>query len=145
MARYNSIIQNIKERTMLTRNLFLFCLCVGTLLLSGCVSLTEQQLIEDGATRLNGEQTRAHLVGKTERWPWYYTYYSPDGKVEALWSKVRFRGTWEVSADGEVCLNIKKLNKVCHSYLDYDGSITRIEEGLSVGVKETVEGKKLSG
>ena len=144
MARYNSITQNIKERTMLIRNLFLFCLCVGTLLLSGCATLTEEQLIADGATRLNGEQTRAHLAGKTEQWPYYKTFYSPDGKVEAIWDKVRFRGTWEVSDDGKVCLNGKKMNNVCHSYLDNHGSITRIEGGLSTGVKETVEGKKLA-
>jgi len=129
---------------MLTRNLFLFCLCVGTLSLSGCASITEEQLIADGATRLSGEQTRTHLAGKTERWPYYETYYSPDGEVEALWDKVKFRGTWEVSADGKVCLNGKKWNNVCYSYLDNHGSITRIEKGLSVGVKETVEGKRLA-
>jgi hypothetical protein len=137
-------MRNIKERTMLTRNLFLFCLFVSTLVLSGCASITEQQLIADGATPLSGEQTRAHLAGKTEKWPYYETYYSPDGKVEALWDKVMFRGTWEVSADGKVCLNGKKWNNVCHSYLNNDGAITRIEGGLSGGVKETVEGKKLS-
>ena len=87
---------------------------------------------------MNGEQATARLSGKTEKWPYHETYFGADGKAEALWEKVRFAGTWEVSADG------KKWNNVCHSYVNDYGAISRIDAGLSSGVKETVKGKKLS-
>ncbi len=128
---------------MLRKKLCLILLCVGTLGLSACATVSEQALLEGGATRLNGEQVTAHLSGKTERWPYNETYFGPDGKAEARWEKVRFWGTWEVSADGKVCLNGRKWNNLCHSYVDDHGAITRIDEGLSSGVKETVEGRKL--
>lgn len=114
------------------------------LLLSACVAITEQQLIDDGATRLDGEQVKAHLSGKTERWPNYETFYSADGKVEVLWDKVKSRGSWEVSTGGKVCITVPKWGNVCHSYLDDHGAITRIEKGISVGVKEVIKGKQLS-
>jgi len=129
---------------MLRRKLCLIFVCIGTLGLSACATVTEQALIEGGATRLNGEQVTAHLSGKTERWPYHETYFGSDGNAEALWEKIRFAGTWEVSAAGKVCLNGKKWNNVCHSYVNDYGAITRIDAGLSSGVKETVEGKKLS-
>jgi hypothetical protein len=129
---------------MLRKKLCLIFVCIGTLGLSACATVTEQALIEGGATRLNGEQVTAHLSGKTERWPFHETYFGADGNAEALWEKVRFRGAWEVSADGKVCLNGKKWNNICHSYVNDYGAITRIDAGLSSGVKETVEGKKLS-
>jgi len=129
---------------MLRKKLCLIIVCVGTLGLASCATVTEQALLEGGATRLNGTQTKAHLSGKTERWPYYETYYNADGNAEAVWDKIRFRGTWEVSAGGKVCLNGKKWNDVCHSYVNDHGAITRIDAGLSSGVKETVEGKKLS-
>lgn len=129
---------------MLREKLCLIFVGIGTLGLSACATITEQSLIDAGATRLNGEQVTAHISGKTEKWPYNETYYSPDGKVVALWEKIKYWGTWEVSADGKVCINGKKLNNVCHSYLDNHGAITRIDEGFSSGVKETVEGKRMS-
>lgn len=121
--------------------IYLFTIALG---LSACATVTEQELIAAGATRMDGKQVIAHLSGKTERWPYYETYYNPDGKVETLWDKVKFKGTWEISADGKVCIKVPKWKNYCHSYLDNHGAITRIEEGKSVGVKEVVEGRKLS-
>jgi hypothetical protein len=131
---------------MFREKLCLMFVCIGVLGLSACVTVrvTEQALIEGGATRLNGKQVTAHLSGKTERWPYHETYFGPDGKAVALWEKLKYWGTWEVSADGKVCLNGKKWNNVCHSYVNDYGAITRIDAGLSSGVKETVEGKRMS-
>ena len=129
---------------MLRKKLCLIFVCIGTLGLSACATVTEQALIEGGATRLNGEQVTAHLSGKTERWPYYEIYYAPDGKVEGLFDKVKSRGAWKVSPDGKVCLTIPRWKDYCYSYVNNHGAITRIEAGMSVGVKETVEGKKLS-
>jgi len=129
---------------MFRKKVRLLFLCVGSLGLSACASITELALLEGGATRLSGEQVKAHLSGKTETWSFHDTYFAADGKVEALWEKVRYYGTWEVSADGKVCLNGRKLNNVCHSYVDDHGAITRIDEGMSSGVKKTVKGRQLS-
>jgi hypothetical protein len=116
-----------------------------TLGLSACAVVTEQQLLVTGATRLNGAQAQAHLEGKTESWPYYETYYSTDGKVQVVWNKIKSKGTWEVSAAGKVCVSVPIWERSpCHSYLDNHGKITRIEEGISVGVKEIENGRKLS-
>jgi len=129
---------------MLRKKVFLFCVCIGTLVLSACAAVTELQLIADGATHLNEAQVTAHLSGKTERWPYYAIYYAPDGTVEGLFDKVRAKGTWKVSPDGKVCLMIPKWKDYCFSYVNNHGAITRIENGLSVGVKEVVDGKNIS-
>jgi hypothetical protein len=129
---------------MLRKKLYLICMLGVTLGLSACATVTEQELLAAGATRMNGEQTIAHISGKTERWPYYKTYYGSDGDMAGLWDKFITKGTWEVSSDGKVCVTAPKFGKSCHSYLDNHGAITRIEGGISVGVKEVVDGKKLS-
>ncbi len=117
---------------------------VITLGLSGCASVTEQELVAGGATRMNAAQTTAHISGKTERWPYYETYYNSDGAMEGVWDKIKTRGNWEVSSGGKVCVTAPKFGEYCHSYLDNHGAITRIENGVSKGVKEVVDGRKLS-
>jgi len=129
---------------MLRKKLCLIFVCIGTLGLTACAAVTELQLIADGATSLNEEQVTAHLSGKTERWPYYEIYYAPDGTVEGLFDKVKAKGTWEVSPDGKVCLIIPRWKDYCFSYVNNHGAITKIEKGLSVGVKEVVDGKKLT-
>ena len=128
---------------MLRKKHYLICMLGITLGLSACATVTEQELLAAGATRMNGEQTTAHISGKTETWPYYKTYYDPDGNMAGLWDKVRTRGTWEVSSGGKVCITAPKFGKSCHSYLDDHGAITRIEDGISVGVKEVVEGRRI--
>ena len=109
--------------------------------LSSCATITAEQLIADGATRLDEAQVRAHISGKTERFPSYATYYSPDGKLDLRWDKANNKGTWDVSADGNVCLYIADWNKLCHFYVNNHGAITTIEKGYAVGVYEVVEGR----
>jgi hypothetical protein len=58
--------------------------------------------------------------------------------------KIKSKGTWEVSAESKVCVSVPIWESPCHSYLDNHGKITRIEEGISVGVKEVKDGRKLS-
>ena len=132
-----------KVKLMLRKKLNLIYVLGITLGLSACASVTEQELIAAGATRMNGEQTTAHISGKTESWPYYRTYYSPDGNIAGLWDKVRTKGTWEVTSGGKVCVTAPKFGKFCHSYVDNHGAITRIENGISTGVKEVVDGRKI--
>ena len=101
-------------------------------------------LIQEGATRLNGDQARAHLSGRTEKWTKGGAYYGSDGKMKAKW-KGRFnRGTWEVHEDGRVCYKLAKWPLLCQYYMNVDGAITMIYEGQSAGAKEMVDGDKMS-
>ncbi|NCF37849.1 MAG: hypothetical protein GWP56_15960 [Gammaproteobacteria bacterium] len=145
--------------------LILFIAVVSSL--TACGSQLEDQLlgpdpqvlINGGATRIGGEQTRAHVSGNTEVWKEGSVYYKPDGELELRWHKVRSRGTWEVAANGVVCWNVpdwKTLDipdatsvqtarsaRSCHYYLDGHGKITTVQGKYVVGVHEIKTGRKL--
>jgi hypothetical protein len=92
---------------------------------------------------LNGDQVRAHISGNTEKWQNGTGYYNPNGEMEVVWRKVYSKGTWQVSADGMVCLEIRDWKPGCHYYVNNNGAITLIEGVRNRGVVEIVEGKKL--
>ena len=118
-----------------------------------------QVLINGGATRIGGVQTRAHVSGNTEVWKEGEVYYKPDGELELRWHKVRSRGTWEITANGVVCWNVpswktldipdvSSLNTTnsernCHYYLDDHGKITTVRGKHVTGVHEIRKGRKL--
>lgn len=118
---------------------FVFVVAAG---ISACESNWEI-LVAAGASRLNGDQAKAHISGNTERWVRHATYYNPDGQVELVWNKVKSTGTWEVLPDGNVCLEIPKWERFCHFYLNDHGAIIMIDRGRNAGAKETVEGRHL--
>jgi hypothetical protein len=127
---------------------FVFLLSLG---LSACEKTPPRILGEPGVTRLNGEQARAHISGNTEKWVEGTGYYNPNGEMEMIWRKAKVKGVWEVSDDGEVCLNVKNWKPLCHYYVNNNGAITMIAEGRNLlvpsdrnrGVREILEGKKL--
>jgi len=118
-----------------------------------------QVLINGGATRIGGVPTRAHVSGNTEVWREGSVYYKPDGELELLWRKARFKGTWDVTANGIVCWTVpawKKLDipggtnlqttrsaRNCHYYLDDHGKITTVQGKNVSGVYEVKKGRKL--
>ena len=118
-----------------------------------------QVLINGGAKRIGGEQTRTLVSGNTEVWKEGNVYYQPDGELELRWHKVRSRGTWEIAANGVVCWNVpdwKTLDvpdatnvqtarsaRSCHYYLDDHGKITTVQGKYVVGVHEIKKGRKL--
>ena len=103
-----------------------------------------EELIKAGATRLNGDQARAHLLDKTEKWTKGGAYYGPNGKMEAIW-KGKFRaGTWEVFDDGKVCYALYNWPNLCQFYLNVNGEIMMIYKGKSTGVKVMMDGNKLN-
>ena len=118
-----------------------------------------QVLINDGAKRIGGVQTRAHVSGNTEVWKEGEVYYKPDGELELRWHKVKSTGTWEVAANGIVCWSVpdwKTLDvpdassvqtarsaRSCHYYLDDHGKITAVQGKYVVGVLEIRKGRKL--
>ncbi|MCP4471587.1 MAG: DUF995 domain-containing protein, partial [Gammaproteobacteria bacterium] len=93
---------------------FVFLLALS---LVACEKKRPGILSEPGVTRLNGEQAKAHISGNTESWREGTGYYNPNGEMEAIWRKVKSRGTWWVSADGTVCIQIRYWKKPgCHFY-----------------------------
>lgn len=145
--------------------LILFITLVSSL--TACGSQLEDQLlgpdpqilINGGATRIGGEQTRAHVSGNTEVWKEGNVYYKPDGELELRWRKARTKGTWEVAANGIVCWHVpawKSLDvpdatsvqttrseRSCHYYLDDHGKITTVQGKFVAGVLEIKKGRKL--
>jgi len=126
-----------------------FLLVLG---LAACEKVPPRILSEPGVTRLDGEQARAHISGNTEKWREGTGYYNPNGEMEAIWHKVRSKGTWQVSDDGAVCIQIRSWKKPsCHFYVNNNGAITLITDGEDTpfvgernrGVNEIVKGKKL--
>ena len=118
-----------------------------------------QVLINGGATRLGGEQTRAHITGNTEFWKEGNLYYKSGGELDLRWHKARSKGTWEVAANGIVCLNVPawktldapdassvqsaRSERSCHYYLDDHGKITTVQGKYVSGVYEVKKGRKL--
>ena len=120
--------------------------------ITACEKTPPPILSEPGVTRLNGEQARAHISGNTEKWREGTGYYNPNGEMDVIWRKVKSKGTWQVSTDGMVCIQIRSWKKPgCHFYVNNNGAITLITDGKDTpfvgsrnrGVNEIVKGKKL--
>ena len=120
-------------------------------LLTACESGPPKVVNEPGVTRLNGDQARAHISGNTEKWQNGTGYYNPNGEMEVVWRKNYSKGTWQGSADGMVCLEIRDWKPGCHYYVNNNGAITLITDGSDTpllgsrnrGVNEIIKGKKL--
>lgn len=129
---------------MLGRIFYLVSVFTLALVLTACRSGPPKIVSEPGVTRLNGDQARAHISGNTEKWSQGTIYYNPDGKLEMVWRKVTTHGTWEVLADGNVCMQAKNWKQEsCHYYVNNHGAITMIEGVRNRGVVEVVKGKNL--
>jgi hypothetical protein len=121
------------------------------MVVTACESTPPQILSEAGVTRLSEAQTRAHITGNTEKWIEGTGYYNPDGEMEMVWRKVKTKGTWKVSDDGNVCIKVEDWKPMCHYYVDDNAAITMIGEGenrlfssgRNRGVNEIIKGKKL--
>ena len=130
-----------KEKQMKKR-LIATSLITASLILSACTS-TYQKMLDAGATRLNDKQVKTHLVNRTERWSKGGGYYQADSKIDIVWKGSDYRGEWQVSDDGEVCVMVPTWDKFCHHYLNDNGSITMMYEGKPT-VKEMFKGNQLS-
>ncbi len=136
---------------MLGKIIGLVSVLVLALGLSACEKVPPKILSEPGVTRLNGEQATTHISGNTEKWQGGTGYYNPNGEMEVVWRKVKSNGTWQVSAEGNVCLQIRDWKQSCHYYVNNNGAITLITDGSDTpllgsrnrGVNEIIKGKKL--
>ena len=103
----------------------------------------EDALTQDGASRLNAAQVKAHVTGKTEEWIHGGGYYLADGELKAKWRKAYLKGSWEVSTEGDLCYQLPKWEKRCNVYMEKDGDVYLLDEGKSLGVRRMYEGDKL--
>jgi hypothetical protein len=104
----------------------------------------EEILLEAGATRLSGDEVKARVTGKTEEWLRGGAYYRDDGSIRVKWRKVYSSGSWQVTTDGELCYEVPRWDRRCHSYLNRDGQILMLEEGRNMGARPLFDGDRLS-
>jgi hypothetical protein len=103
----------------------------------------EHILVQTGAERLTAEQVRARVTGNTENWIYGGAYYHADGRIDVRWLRVRYKGSWEVTADGRLCYELPKWQRRCNVYLEKDGEVYLIDEGRNTGVRVIYPGNKL--
>jgi hypothetical protein len=135
-------------RTKLTRIIFTL---IAVLSVTACESLEKldntflkrdpQVLIDDGATRLSAARARDHVSGNTEFWHEGSVYYHPDGKLTLVWLKIKSAGSWEISADGSVCLTAPSWEN-CHYYLELEDAVTTVDGDKTNGVLKIEPGDK---
>jgi len=138
--------------TLLGKDLKLMLLLVLTLLASACETIQtcwgincpidEETLVQTGAVRLTSDQVRARVAGNTEEWTHGGAFYHSDGKLDVKWRKVKYKTTWDVNADGELCYQFSKWEQRCHYYMDRAGEIYLVEEGKGVRVAAIYDGNK---
>ncbi len=115
---------------------------VALLTLSACATI-EEKLTENGATRLNADQVKSHIVGKTEKWTKGGGYYGPDGILETVWEGATNSGPYTIANDGNVCYEVADWGKECHFYMNDGGSITMIYKGKDGGTHDILQGNQL--
>lgn len=121
---------------------------IFSLVVAGCATSggpsDEETLTAAGAVRLNGEQVKAHVTGKTEAWLHGGAYYMADGRLKVKWRKTYSSGSWEVSADGTLCYQLPKWERRCQFYMNMDGAILLLESGDNIGERKMYVGDNLA-
>ena len=112
------------------------------LIMSACATV-EDKLAESGATRLDGEQAKAHIADHTETWTKGAGYYAADGTLHVVWQGAKLEGPYTVSSDGNVCYKVADWDKECHFYMNDNGRIIMMYKGKDLGVKEIAAGNLL--
>ncbi len=111
--------------------------------LSACANI-EEKLSANGATRLDADQVKSHIVGNTERWTKGGGYYNPDGILETVWEGATSSGPYTIAADGNVCYEVKTWDRECHFYMNDGGAVTMIYKNRNVGTRDVLTGDQLS-
>jgi hypothetical protein len=104
----------------------------------------EQALANAGAVRLSSSQVKERVTGKTEQWVHGGAYYQPDGKIRVKWRKTYANGSWQVSADGNLCFELQHWERRCQFYMIKDGDVYMLDEGRNIGVRPIEDGDKLA-
>ncbi|MCP4768286.1 MAG: DUF995 domain-containing protein [Gammaproteobacteria bacterium] len=127
------------------KRLLILILAIGV---SACVTVSgtsdEEALTLAGATRLDPAQVKAHVIGKTEEWDHGGAYYMENGQLRVIWRRVFSDGSWEVSGDGTLCYQVPRWDRLCHFYMNYEGSTVKLEDGRNLGPIPLHDGDKLA-
>ena len=103
----------------------------------------EEALLQEGAVRLNPDQVRAHVTGKTESWRHGGGYYKDETNIRVKWLKAYQNGTWQVKDDGTLCFELPSFSR-CHFYMNKDGKILMMDEGINMGERVMYDGDNLN-
>jgi hypothetical protein len=132
----------VSKKTSNLLTLLLLAVAVSACATPGGIS-DEDLLLQAGATRLNGDQVKAHVTGKTEEWIHGGAYYLADGQLKVKWRKTYLTGSWEVSPDGNLCYQLPRWERRCHIYLLEVDEILMLEEGRNNGARAMYDGDNL--
>lgn len=113
------------------------------LVLAACAGI-EEKMTAKGATRLNAEQVASHIVGKTEKWSKGGGYYNTNGTLETVWKGSAQSGPYAIQDNGTVCYEVEGWDRLCHFYMNDNGTVTMIYKGRNVGAREVMQGNQLS-
>ena len=104
----------------------------------------EQLLAEAGALRLTPGQVKMHVAEQTEGWTQGGAFYHADGSLQVVWRKVRYKGSWEVDAEGNLCYELPKWKRRCHFYMRKDDGTYLLDEGRNIGIRPIYAGNRLN-
>lgn len=108
----------------------------------------ELTLAKSGAVRLEPDEVRAHVTGKTEQWVHGGAYYAESGRLEVKWRKINYKTAWQIGPDGTLCYQLDTWGRRCHFYMEKEGRVYMLEEGINIGVRDMWDGnhmKKVKG
>lgn len=109
----------------ISKLLLIFAMSYALLSCAISTSPMEQELINEGGTRLTAEQVRKHLAGKTQAWSNGGAYFVPDGTVYVKYEgRIYPKRTWTVDDNGRVCIAFPDgLVSSCSAYFYKDGEV----------------------
>ncbi len=71
------------------------------------------QMVRDGAERMNRDQVIEHLAGRTQVWASGGAYFQPDGDVYVKWEgRIYPRRVWTVDDSGRACIQFPEQERL---------------------------------
>ncbi len=72
-----------------------------------------EQMVSEGAERMNRDQVIQHLAGKTQVWASGGAYFQADGDVYVKWEgKIFPRRVWSVDERGRACISFPEQGRL---------------------------------
>ena len=108
-----------------------------------CMSAVSSTVFAGDGKYLTKEQALAHASNKTEEWTKGAGFYSPDGKLMAVWDGKKLSGTWRIKDNGEMCVTVEGWgDEGCHKYRVKEGAVELVYQGEGK-VRKMEEGNTL--
>ena len=119
-------------------------LSIGTCAAVGLLASMMGSALAD-MVKLTQSEAITHISGKTETWTKGGGYYAEDGSMQIVWKGKESKGSWQVKADGQVCMVVEAwgASEECHEYVNDDGVVKLLYEG-NARVAEINDGNQIS-